>query len=322
MESGVPEWPNFDIPYDIPHSSLKVYGGAQYARLLTEFQYVSHSREFPRANLSEVACSLGSSFRVSENAASNLVSKKAKQILLPLVDILLQRAIFIMRHLFKVALNVIKEFVDDTEVSILTEYKKFIGQLYEKYNEFLKELFADCSRRLKDDFVMFSAVMDWDFSQQAEVLCNKKPVQKATSQVNINTNTEESQKAETKHRVENLMRSSQLERKLEKRSKLDEEGFQALLEEAATKFGTLRFVFTKFVLNKMQAFFMDPMSSQLGKFIIDSFYNLPHTSYENMFCDGVEEMKTLQGKLKSTLESLSNQRDKFKEMYFKMKNAN
>lgn len=38
---------------------MKVYGGAQYARLLNEFEYVAHSREFPRTTSSEIASALG-----------------------------------------------------------------------------------------------------------------------------------------------------------------------------------------------------------------------------------------------------------------------
>jgi hypothetical protein len=38
---------------------LKIYGGAQYSRLINEFEYVAHSREFPSTTPSEIASALG-----------------------------------------------------------------------------------------------------------------------------------------------------------------------------------------------------------------------------------------------------------------------
>jgi hypothetical protein len=37
-----------------------------------------------------------------------------------------------------------------------------------------------------------------------------------------------------------------------------------------------------------------------------------------MFLDGVDEMKSMQTKLKMQLEAMIKQRDRFKEMYFKL----
>jgi hypothetical protein len=59
FSEGVGEWPNFDIKYEIHNSDLKVYGGAQYERLLNEFEYVANSIEFPKTSINEVASALG-----------------------------------------------------------------------------------------------------------------------------------------------------------------------------------------------------------------------------------------------------------------------
>ncbi len=42
--SGIGEWPAHGIEYDIQNSHYKIYGGAQYERLLNEFEYVAHSK--------------------------------------------------------------------------------------------------------------------------------------------------------------------------------------------------------------------------------------------------------------------------------------
>lgn len=60
-QSGAPDWTDFGIPFNIQNAKLKVYGGAQYSRLLNEFEYVAHSREFPKTTSSEIASALGTS---------------------------------------------------------------------------------------------------------------------------------------------------------------------------------------------------------------------------------------------------------------------
>jgi hypothetical protein len=42
--SGIGEWPAHGLEYDIQNSHYKIYGGAQYERLLNEFEYVAHSK--------------------------------------------------------------------------------------------------------------------------------------------------------------------------------------------------------------------------------------------------------------------------------------
>lgn len=40
--------------------NFKLYGGSQYERLINEFEFVAHSREFPTPSMNEVASALGS----------------------------------------------------------------------------------------------------------------------------------------------------------------------------------------------------------------------------------------------------------------------
>lgn len=50
------------------------------------------------------------------------------------------------------------------------------------------------------------------------------------------------------------------------------------------------------------------------------FYKFPESKYEDLFLDGVEELKQLQTKLEIQLSSCTIQRDRFKEMYYRMRN--
>ena len=62
LESGG-NWPGLvDIDmYEVQNANFKLYGGAQYERLLNEFEFVSHSIEFPKTSINEVASALGTS---------------------------------------------------------------------------------------------------------------------------------------------------------------------------------------------------------------------------------------------------------------------
>lgn len=64
---------------------------------MNEFEYVCHSREFPKVTAAEIATAMGSGI---QTAASNLVQMKSRQIFLPLLDVLLGRCSYIMKRLF------------------------------------------------------------------------------------------------------------------------------------------------------------------------------------------------------------------------------
>jgi len=60
-QSGVGDWPNVSIHVDVMNQDLKIYGGAQFERLMREFEHVGHSIEFPEVTMHEVAAAIGTS---------------------------------------------------------------------------------------------------------------------------------------------------------------------------------------------------------------------------------------------------------------------
>jgi len=58
-DSGIRDWTDFPITFDIQNQNHRVYGGAQFERLMNEFEYISHSQEFPTTTINEVAVALG-----------------------------------------------------------------------------------------------------------------------------------------------------------------------------------------------------------------------------------------------------------------------
>jgi len=102
---------------------------------------------------------------------------------------------------------------------------------------------------------------------------------------------------------------------------LDDEGYKKISLLAAKMFGSIRYFFAKYVRNKMNAFFLDPMLQEVGAGVVHHFYKLPETKYEDMFLEGVTELKQLEIKLEKQLAICSQQRDRFKEVYHKMRQS-
>lgn len=264
LNSGVAEWPDFTFDFDIPNSKLKVYGGAQYARLLNEFEYVAHSREFPVTSLSEIASALGASksgYCAPEAAAANLVQMKAKQIFLPLIDIVLQRCTYIMKRLFNIAIHVIKHDRDNKSIGILTVYDKFVVELKNTYELYIDNIEKDCKARLKDDFIMFTKIVDWDLLMSSASSTSSN-VSTLNSDGNSTYNYLQPTAEDTKQRVKDIMEKKPLNWMSSGNSgsvRMDEEGYKHVAVIAAKMFSGIRYFFAKYVRNKLNAFFLDPM---------------------------------------------------------------
>lgn len=193
--SGAPDWPDFGLAYDIASAGHRVYGGAQYERLLTEFEYVAHSREFPPASANEVASAVGGvarghSIPALEAAASDIVQHKALAAFRPLLDVLLARASYVASRLFDIALAVMcpssspsssssattamvaaqqpqlplfsSSFSAMHDWSRLVRFEQFITQLRSVYEGFVAHTVAECRTKLCDDLSTFTRALDWD----------------------------------------------------------------------------------------------------------------------------------------------------------------
>jgi hypothetical protein len=47
-------------------------------------------------------------------------------------------------------------------IGILSVYERFVGELKKTYESFIDKTENDCRARLKDDFVMFTKIVDWE----------------------------------------------------------------------------------------------------------------------------------------------------------------
>ncbi|KAF2077310.1 hypothetical protein CYY_001376 [Polysphondylium violaceum] len=89
--------------WNVQYHDSKLYGGQQFERLLSEFKAVTENIELGELSADEVASSIGSNKPTNVSvlawAASDLAQKKTKEVLLPLVDQLFKREIYILRRL-------------------------------------------------------------------------------------------------------------------------------------------------------------------------------------------------------------------------------
>jgi hypothetical protein len=184
---------------------------------------------------------------VFETAAANLAQMKAKQVLLPLVDIILQRASYIMKRLFKISVEVLKTDREQREgIGILSVYDRFITELRETFERFIDKTENDCRSRLKDDFVMFTKIVDWDLLMSNNL----------SKEYNFLETTPE----ETTQRVQEIMnmRGNAMSEIMKSRE-TNEDLYKKIALMSAKLFAGIRYYFAKYLRNKMNAFFLDPM---------------------------------------------------------------
>lgn len=68
-----------------------------------------------------------------------------------------------MKRLFKIGIDVLKFDPDQKDgIGILSIYENFTHELKNTYDGFINQIEKDCESRLKDDFVMFTKIVDWN----------------------------------------------------------------------------------------------------------------------------------------------------------------
>ncbi|KAF2073270.1 hypothetical protein CYY_005432 [Polysphondylium violaceum] len=316
---SLPPWPAFNFDFNIQNSEYNLYGGAQYERLLNEFEYVIHSKEFPETSINEVASAIGVSKSHNsptfEVAATNIFQIKSKKVLLPLMDILLQRCSYIMKRLFDISVSILKK--DDSESShTVSLYDHFLTELKAQYHGFVESIEVDCRNRLRDDFDMFTKIVDWN-------LLNGLSDIKPYNYLNITPE-------ETKQRVVSIMEGpknnhDQVNNNNDFTSRnrcIDDDSYQKVCMIAGRLFSGIRFFLSKIIRNKLNAFFLDPIFQKLGGIMIDHFSKLSDQKYEEMFQLGIKELESLLSRLEAQLIDCQKNRDKFKEVYNRMKQQN
>jgi len=228
------------------------------------------------------------------------VQIKARRAFQPLIGIVLQRCSYIMKRLFDIATEILKKEDEDKGIAVVALYEQFMAEIKSTYCGFIDTVEAECKIKLKEDFDAFTKILDWDlFLGMGE--------RKEYDYLKIS-------REDTISRVNAIMESKNPFTFEGQRSRrIDDETFKSVCMLAGKLFSGVRYFFAKYIRNKLNAFFLDPMFQRLGSNLIDHFFKLPDAKYNEMFQLGVEEMKTLLQKLEVQLEKCKANRDRFRE---------
>ncbi|EES03602.1 hypothetical protein BDA96_03G318000 [Sorghum bicolor] len=153
MHSGIGSWPGINMPVKPANSSLKLYGGAAFERVMHEFRCATYSMECPQVSREKVANILlahagrGGSSRLTE-AAAEIARAAARSWLAPLIDTACDRLAFVLQSLFDLAMerNRNKDAQYHQNVEDMDSYVGFLAALRCSYYKFVKELSKQCKQ--------------------------------------------------------------------------------------------------------------------------------------------------------------------------------
>lgn len=152
--------------------TLRLYGGAQFARLEAEVGEAVRACRLPVLSSDELASSLGldalSAHPFAANAAAReIVLQKSRAALLPLLEAALMRAVFICHHSFDLALRMVALDAADFAASpasriagpsaallhcgVLMEYPAFVAQAQRTHADFVRARFLNAYEALQND---------------------------------------------------------------------------------------------------------------------------------------------------------------------------
>ncbi|KAF8751436.1 hypothetical protein HU200_012112 [Digitaria exilis] len=152
MHSGISSWPGINMSVKPPNSSLKLYGGAAFERVMHEFRCATYSMECPQVSREKVANILlahagrGGSSGLTE-AAAEIARSAARSWLAPLIDTACDRLAFVLQSLFDLAME--RNRNEDSQyqnVEDMDGYVGFLAALRCSYYKFVRELSKQCKQ--------------------------------------------------------------------------------------------------------------------------------------------------------------------------------
>eukprot|EP01111_Echinosteliopsis_oligospora_P010549 TRINITY_DN3309_c0_g1_i2.p1 TRINITY_DN3309_c0_g1~~TRINITY_DN3309_c0_g1_i2.p1 ORF type:complete len:709 (-),score=188.36 TRINITY_DN3309_c0_g1_i2:77-2203(-) len=195
------EWVDYDNypikvdadQWNIQYWESKLYGGSQFERLLREFKAVAEHTVLPPVTIHDIATSAGPNrLTTSSNyawTASDIAQKKLQAALLPLVDQLFRRAVYILKRLVDIvdkmienkrknALrragstsvsspstrnNAMNRSKDPTSINI-EDYPYFTHSVKEMYFKFVDQTANTCKKKCLDEFYC-TRLLFWELQQ-------------------------------------------------------------------------------------------------------------------------------------------------------------
>ncbi|XP_004141359.1 dynamin-related protein 5A isoform X2 [Cucumis sativus] len=156
LGSGIGSWPGVITEVKPANSSLRLYGGAAFERVMFEFRCAAYSIECPSVSREKVANILLAHAgkrggRGLTEAAAEIARAAARSWLAPLLDTACDRLAFVLENLFDLALerNRAYESQNGKKHCNMDGYVGFHAALRHAYNRFLKDLAKQCKQLLR-----------------------------------------------------------------------------------------------------------------------------------------------------------------------------
>eukprot|EP01118_Nematostelium_gracile_P002520 TRINITY_DN1274_c0_g1_i2.p1 TRINITY_DN1274_c0_g1~~TRINITY_DN1274_c0_g1_i2.p1 ORF type:complete len:497 (+),score=147.94 TRINITY_DN1274_c0_g1_i2:627-2117(+) len=185
------DWKNFEsttisfsaVDWKVPHAASKLYGGQQFERLLAEFRVVCSKLTMAPLTADEIATAAGpqkvTTSSICAWAASDIVQKHIRRQLLPLVDHLFKRAIYVMKRLVGVAESMMESSSrarrrngKQDPQDELEKYPFFTAAVRDSFDKFVDETAVSCKKKCIDEFLS-TRLIYWEltnFSTEAKTL--------------------------------------------------------------------------------------------------------------------------------------------------------
>ncbi|XP_077227781.1 dynamin related protein 5A [Tasmannia lanceolata] len=160
LESGVGSWPGVTADVKPPNSTLKLYGGAAFERVIHEFRCATYSIECPTVSREKVANILlahagrGGGGGLTE-AAAEIARAAARSWLSPLLDTACDRLAFVLINLFDLSVERTHSHdlncmdLDARKCGDMAGYIGFRASLRRSYNHFIHDLGKKCKQLIR-----------------------------------------------------------------------------------------------------------------------------------------------------------------------------
>ncbi|KAJ0488624.1 putative dynamin GTPase [Helianthus annuus] len=155
-ESGMTSWPGVMSGIKPPNSTLRLYGGAAFERVMHEFSCAAYSVKCPPVSREKVAniilahAGRGGGRGITE-AAAEIARAAAKSWLAPLLDTACERLAFVLKNLFDLAMekNQHHHFDYGKSTGDMDGYVGFQAALRRSYNCFIEDLAKQCKQLVR-----------------------------------------------------------------------------------------------------------------------------------------------------------------------------
>ncbi|CAO2833390.1 unnamed protein product [Amaranthus hypochondriacus] len=156
LHSGIGGWPGVSSDIKPANSTLRLYGGAAFERILHEFQCAAYSIDCPQVSREKVANILlahtgRGGNRGTTEAAAEIARTAARSWLAPLLDTACDRLAFVLMNLFDLANERNHGHNSDygKNTGGMDGYVGFNAALRHSFNRFIKDLAKQCKQLVR-----------------------------------------------------------------------------------------------------------------------------------------------------------------------------